>query len=99
MALVFLQCFKIGLNGFSSLQKNHADSIAWNTADEALGIFNHAADTAMKVGHIKGRLGRQHAKFFGSKPAVPRNVGEHFFRRLAGKAAYGGANRGPERKN
>jgi hypothetical protein len=53
----------------------------------------------MKVGYIKGKLGRQHAKFFGCKPAVPRNVGEHFFRRLPGKAAYGGANRGPERKN
>jgi hypothetical protein len=99
MALVFFKGVKIGLNGFSSLQKNHAYRIARNTADKAPGVFNHAADTPVKAGHVNGLFRRQYAKFLRREPAVPGNVGEHFFRRLAGKAAYGGANRSPEGKD
>jgi hypothetical protein len=99
VALVFLECGKIGLNGVSSLQKNNAYSIARDPADEAPGIFNHAAHAAVRVRHVNGPLGRQHAKLFRRKPAVAPNIGEHLFRRLAGKTAYGGANRGPKRKD
>ncbi len=99
MALVFIKGVKIGLNCFSSLQKNNAYRIAGNTADEAPGVFNHAADTPVQVGHVNGLFRRQYAKFLRRKPAVPGNVGEHFFRRLAGKAAYRGANRGSEGKD
>ena len=53
----------------------------------------------MEAGHVNGTRGRQHAEFFRRKPAVSRNVSKHFFRRLAGKAAYSSANRRPERKD
>jgi len=100
MTLVFIKCFKIGLNGLSSrVEKNDAYGITRNPADELLRVFEHVADAPVKVGHRNGLLGRQDAKVFRRKAAVSCNVGEHFFRRLAGKSANSRAYRGPERKN
>jgi hypothetical protein len=53
----------------------------------------------MKVGHINGPVRCQDAEFFCRKPAVARDVGQHFFRGLSRKAPYSGANHGPEGQN
>jgi hypothetical protein len=100
MTLVIIQCFEVRLNHVSSLvQKNKAHGIARNPADKHLRVFEHVADAPVKVGHVDGLFCRQYAKFFSGKAAVSRNVGKHFFRRLARKSAYGGTYRGPERKD
>jgi hypothetical protein len=99
MALVFLKGVKVGLNGFSSLQKNDAYSLSWNTGDEPFSVFDHGADTPVKVGHINGLFRCEDTKFFRRKSAMPGNVSEHFLRRLAGKTTYGSANRRAKRKD
>src|SRR5579885_364978 len=100
MALIFIELVKVRLNGCSSrVQKNNAHGIARNTADKLLRVVDHATDAAVKIGYIDGMRGRQRTKFFRRKPAVPRNVSKHFFRRLTGKPAHGGAYRRAKRKD
>lgn len=100
MTLIFIKSIQVGLNSFSSrVQKNKAYGIAGNPADELLCVCEHVADAPVKIGYVNGLLGRKYAKVFRRKAAVPRNVGKHFFRRLAWKPAHGGANRGSQRKN
>ena len=100
MTLIFIECIKIRLNGFSSrVEKNNAYSIARNPADKALRVLQHSEDTPVKFRHVERLLGGQHAEVFRRKAAVARNIGKHFFRRLAWKPAHGGANRGPKRKD
>ncbi|MGA8028234.1 MAG: hypothetical protein WB992_13915, partial [Bryobacteraceae bacterium] len=99
MALVFSQRFKVRLNRPAAFQKQNPNSIAWDPDDESLRVFNHAANAPVKVGHINRALGRQRVKFLRRKPAVPRDIGKHFFRGLAGEASDGSANNGPEGQN
>ena len=98
-ALVFGECFKVGLNRFVPIQKDNANGVAWNAVDELLRVFNHAPDTPMKVRNVNGAIRRQNAKFLRRKPAVPRNVGEHLFGGLSGKAPHRGAYDRSERQN
>ena len=62
-------------------------------------VASAVADAAVKVGHVNGPLGRQHAEFLRRKPGVARDIGKHFFRRLAGEAPDGGANNRPKGQN
>jgi hypothetical protein len=99
MVLVFPKRFKVGLNGSAAYQKKNPNSIAWNPAHESLREFDHAADAPVKVGHVNGALGCQHAKFLRRKPAMARDIGKHFFRRLAGETSDSGGNGRPEGQN
>ncbi len=58
MPLISVKRPEVRLDSFSALEKNDADGIARNTADETSGIFKHAADTAMEVGYINRPFGR-----------------------------------------
>ena len=80
-------------------QKDEANSIAWNTADESLRVLDHAPDAPVETGDINGPLRRQDVKFFRREPAVAGDVGQHLFRRLSGKASHGSADHGPKGKN
>ena len=52
-----------------------------------------------EIGHTDGALGRQHPKFLRCEAAVPRDIGKHLFRGLAGEASNGGANDSPKGQN
>lgn len=99
MALVSSKGLQVGLNGFFAIEKDKANSIAGNPADECPRVLDHASDAPVKVGHIKWPLGRQNAKFLCRKATVPGDIGSHFFGGLPGESSHGGANHSPQGKN
>jgi hypothetical protein len=54
-----------------SSQSSPSNHVAGEKRDKCLGILNHRADPAMKIGHVYRLFGRKSLKFLRGKPAVP----------------------------
>ncbi len=75
MALVNVEGFRIGLNGFSLLQKNKPSCVTGNSLNKFASIFNHDSDSAMEATHVNRMIQRQSSKFLGVESAMPCDVG------------------------